>query len=79
MTNETVATLTTSLEDASRDGQFGGEVVGPEHAEYDRARAVYNAMIDRQPTQLGPWHHLRRLRIHERVRGTDARMASSLS
>jgi len=28
---------------------FGGELVGPEDSGYDKARAVYNAMIDRHP------------------------------
>lgn len=28
---------------------FGGEIVRPEHPEYDRARRVFNGMIDRRP------------------------------
>src|ERR1700729_3104014 len=30
-------------------GQFKGEIIGPDHAEYEQARRVWNAMIDRYP------------------------------
>src|SRR5271154_5429702 len=30
-------------------GKFKGEIIGPDHAEYEQARRVWNAMIDRRP------------------------------
>src|SRR5258707_6395701 len=30
-------------------GLFKGEIIGPDHAEYERARLVWNAMFDRRP------------------------------
>ena len=30
-------------------GTFKGEIIGPDHAEYEQARQVWNAMIDRHP------------------------------
>src|SRR6201992_3439192 len=31
------------------DGQFKGDIIGPDHAEYEPARQLWNAMIDRRP------------------------------
>ena len=30
-------------------GQFKGEIIGPDHGEYEEARQVWNAMADRRP------------------------------
>ena len=30
-------------------GQFKGEIISPDHAEYEQARRVWNAMVDRHP------------------------------
>ncbi|HET9079162.1 MAG TPA: hypothetical protein VFO01_01390 [Trebonia sp.] len=30
-------------------GSFKGEIIGPDHAEYEQARRLWNAMVDRRP------------------------------
>src|ERR1700685_3628144 len=30
-------------------GQFKGDIIGPDHAEYEQARTVWDAMVDRRP------------------------------
>jgi FAD/FMN-containing dehydrogenase len=32
--------------------RFGGALIGPEDPEYDQARALYNAMIDKRPALI---------------------------
>jgi len=31
------------------DGQFKGDIIGPDHPGYEPARQLWNAMIDRRP------------------------------
>ena len=44
MDDELRARIVTQL-----DGQFKGDVIGPDHAEYSSARQVWNAMVDKRP------------------------------
>jgi len=37
------------------DGQFKGDIIGPDHAEYESARQVWNAMVDRRPGLILRW------------------------
>jgi hypothetical protein len=30
-------------------GSFKGEIIGPDHPDYERARLIWNAMVDRRP------------------------------
>ena len=30
-------------------GSFKGEIIGPDHAEYEQGRRLWNAMVDRRP------------------------------
>jgi hypothetical protein len=30
-------------------GSFKGDIIGPDHADYERARQLWNAMVDRRP------------------------------
>jgi FAD/FMN-containing dehydrogenase len=41
------ASIITALNE--REGGFKGDIIGPDHPEYEQARHVWNAMIDRHP------------------------------
>src|SRR5437660_5500227 len=49
-----MSTLTAVADGARRElgGTFGGHLIGPSDLEYETARAVYNAMIDRRPALI---------------------------
>jgi len=48
--------------------RFRGQLLAPGEQEYDAARSVFNAMIDRRPALIarsGKLRHYRRTRVHE--------------
>src|SRR4051812_36660390 len=50
---ERMSTITTTAARARGElPSFGGELIGPEDAGYDTARALFNAMIDKRPALI---------------------------
>src|SRR5919201_1866995 len=41
---------------ASLDGRFAGELIGPDHPGYERARRVWNGTVDRRPALIARCH-----------------------
>src|SRR5947209_3471422 len=54
-------------------GSFKGEIIGPDHAEYEQARRLWNAMVDKRPGLI-----LRCTSTEDVVAAVDAARASGL-
>jgi hypothetical protein len=48
----TTATLPAKLTPPAMEGQFQGELIGPDHPAYEEARQIWNGMINRRPALI---------------------------